>query len=68
MRPPGLTSAGGALEHRFLLLEPLGERAGADAPFGVGIAPPGAGAGAGRIDQHQIGAAGEIGEDIAARS
>ncbi len=64
MRPPGLTSAGRALEHGFLLLDALGQRARANAPFGVGIAPPGADAGAGRIDQHQIGAAGEIGQDI----
>ena len=38
------------------------ERTGPDPPLGVGIAPPGAGAGAGRVDQHEVDAAGEIGE------
>ena len=62
MRPPGFTQRGGAVEHRGLLLDALRQRAGPHAPFGVGVAPPGAGAGAGRVDQHQIDAAVEIGE------
>ena len=33
----------------------LGERAGPHAPFGIRIAPPRAGAGARRIDQHEVG-------------
>ena len=64
MRPAGLDQRHGAVEQRRLLLDPLGKRARADAPFGVGIAPPGAGAGAGRVDQHEIGAAREIGEHV----
>ena len=54
----------GAFEHGLLLLEALGERARANAPFGVRIAPPGAGAGARRVDQNEVGAAGEIGEYV----
>jgi hypothetical protein len=38
-----------AFERLVLILDALLERAGADAPFGVGIAPPGAGAGARRV-------------------
>ena len=33
----------GAFQRFVLVLDPLLERAGADAPFGVRIAPPGAG-------------------------
>ena len=50
----------GAFEHRLLLLEALVERARTNAPLGVRIAPPGADAGARRIDQDEIGSAGEI--------
>ena len=67
MRPPGLTSAAARSSTRGLLLDALLERARPHAPLGVGIAPPGAGAGAGRVDQHQVGAAGEIGEHIGRR-
>ena len=48
-----------------LVLDALLERAGADAPFGVGVAPPGAGAGAGRIDEHDVAAPRKVGEDVA---
>ncbi len=59
-----LDQAGRALQHGLLLLDALGERARANSPLGVGIAPPCAGAGARRIDQNEIGAAGEIAQDI----
>ncbi|RWV77504.1 hypothetical protein GW17_00061653, partial [Ensete ventricosum] len=62
--PAGLHETRGGVEHLVLLLDPLFERARPDAPFGVGVAPPGAGAGARRIDQHQIAARFEIGEHI----
>src|SRR5580692_4990144 len=45
-----------AFEGLVLILDALLERAGPDAPFGVGVAPPGARAGAGRVDQHEIAA------------
>src|SRR5262245_46852688 len=60
-----LHQRGGALEYRRLLFLAQRERAGAYPPLGVGIAPPGADAGAGRIDEHEIGAASEIGERVA---
>src|SRR3984957_20053720 len=47
-----------------LILDALLERAGAHAPFGVGIAPPGPGPRAGRVDQHEIAARLEVGEHI----
>ena len=53
-----------ALERLVLILDALFERAGAHAPFGVGVAPPGAGAGAGRVDQHEIAASFEVGEHV----
>ena len=65
MRPPGFTSAAARSSSPACSLMPLLERARAHAPLGVGIAPPRAGAGAGRVDQHQIGVAGEIGEHVA---
>ena len=65
MRPPGLSSADRAVEQRRLLLHADLERARAHAPLGVGIAPPGADAGAGRVDQHPVGAAVEVGEHVA---
>src|ERR1700722_5436317 len=49
-----LDEAQRAFERLVLILDALLERARPDAPFGVGIAPPGAGAGAGRIDQHEV--------------
>ena len=64
MRPPGLTSGAARSSASACSLQPLGERARPHPPFGVRIAPPGAGAGAGRIDQHEVGAAGEIGERV----
>ena len=65
MRPPGLTSGDGALERLGLLLDPHLQRAGPHPPFGVRIAPPGADAGAGRVDQHEVELAFEIGELVA---
>ena len=53
----------GAIEHLDLVLQPDLERARAHPPLGVGVAPPGAGSRAGRIDQHQIGG----GIDVAQR-
>ena len=53
MRPPGLDEAGGAVEHRRLLLAADLEAAGAQAPLGVRVAPPGAAAGAGRVDERR---------------
>jgi hypothetical protein len=53
-----------AFERFVLILDALLERAGADAPFGVRIAPPGARAGAGRVDQHQIATSLEVGEHV----
>ena len=58
--PAGLEQRHGAVEDFGLLLLPLLQRAGPHAPFGVRIAPPGAGAGAGRVDQHQVAAAWQI--------
>ena len=60
----GLHQRGGAIEQRLLLREALLQRAGAHPPFGVGIAPPGAGAGTGRVDQHKIDAAVKVGERV----
>ena len=52
-------------EHMPLLpgeaLQPIGRQP----PARFGIAAPSAGAGAGRIDQHEVGAAGEVGDRIA---
>src|SRR3984957_12342310 len=41
-----------AFERLVLILDALLERAGAYGPFGVGLSSPGAGAGAGRVDQN----------------
>ena len=68
MRPPGFSRADGAVEDRCLILHALLQRAGPDPPLGIRIAPPGAGAGAGRVDQHQIDAAREVGEFVAHRA
>ena len=65
--PARLDQRGGAIEHLDLVLQPHLERARAHPPFGVGIAPPGAGAGAGRVDQHQIGGGLDIAERIGRR-
>src|SRR4051794_22912644 len=46
----------GPSQQFVLRFDALCKRAGPDAPFGVGIAPPCAGAGARRIDQHEIAA------------
>ena len=54
----------GAVERGGLLLVAHLERAGAHPPLGVGIAPPGAGAGAGRVDQHQVGGAVAVGQQV----
>ena len=63
MRPPRLTKRN-ALSSVCTVLDALLERAGADAPLGVGVAPPGAGAGARRVDQHQIAPPVEVGEHV----
>ncbi|BAQ45288.1 conserved hypothetical protein [Methylobacterium aquaticum] len=52
------------VEHRLLLGDAGREAAGAQAPLGVRVAPPGAGAGAGRVDQHEVGAAVEVGHHV----
>ena len=59
------TSAGfderdGAIENFNLLLPTLFQSPRPHAPFGIGVATPGAGAGAGRIDQHQVHAARQV--------
>ena len=64
MRPPCLDETQRAFERLVLILDALLERAGAHTPFGVGVAPPGAGARAGRIDQHEIAASFKIGEHV----
>src|SRR5208282_1041328 len=48
----------------ILILDALIERARADAPLGVGVAPPGAGAGARRVDHDQIAPPFEVREDL----
>ena len=65
--PARLDQRRGALQHRDLVLQPHFQRAGPHPPFGVGIAPPGAGAGARRVDQHEIGGAVNIGERVGRR-
>ena len=65
MRPPGFTSAAARSSTSACSFMPLVERARPHPPLGVGIAPPGAGAGAGRVDQHEVDAAVEIGELVA---
>ena len=67
MRPPGLSKRHGAVEHLGLFFHALLKCARPHAPFGVRIAPPSAGAGAGRVDQHQVDAAGKIVELAADR-
>ena len=62
-----LYQSGRAIEHFDLVLQPHLERAGAHPPFGVGVAPPGAGAGAGRVDQHEIGRGVDVGERVVRR-
>ena len=58
MRPPDLTSGTARSSAADLVLAALLKRAGSQPPLGVRIAPPGAGAGAGRVDQHEVDAAG----------
>ena len=60
----GLDQRRRAVEQAGLILDPLLERARTHAPLGIGVAPPRSGAGAGRVDQHQIGLAVEIGERV----
>src|SRR6185369_1726092 len=55
----------GAVEDLGLLLLPLLQGAGAHAPFGIRIAPPGASAGARRVDQHKVATASKV-VDLAA--
>src|SRR5215203_1890908 len=50
----------GAVEDRVLLLAADLEAAGAQAPFRIRVAAPGARAGAGRVDEHAIHRAVEI--------
>jgi hypothetical protein len=59
-----LDEAQRAFQRFVLILDALFERPGAHAPFGVRIAAPGAGAGAGRVDQHQIAASLEVAEHV----
>src|SRR5438067_4887971 len=54
------------LQDGVLLLDPFGERSGADAPLGIGIAPPSAGTGAWRIDHDEIAAAAKVSETVTA--
>ncbi len=52
------------IENRCLLRMACGEAPGAQAPFGVGIAPPCPGAGTGRVDHDAIDQTVEIGQHI----
>ena len=54
----------GVFKRFVLILDPLLERAGTDAPFGVGVAPPGAGAGTRRVDKDEIATPFEVGEHV----
>src|SRR5262249_57047587 len=51
-----------------LFFTPQLKRSRAPSPFGVGIAAPGADTGARRVDEHEIGAVFEIGEQIFLRT
>ena len=62
--PAPLEETQRAFECLILILNALFERAGTDAPLGVGVTPPGAGAGARRVDQHQIAPPFEVAEDV----
>ena len=62
MRPPGLTSGTARSSTAACSLVRTSSAPGRTRHLASGIAPPGAGAGAGRVDQHEIDAAGEIGE------
>ena len=53
-----------AIEHVGLLLKSLLQRPGTHPPLGVGIAAPRADTGAGRVDEHEIGAVFEIDQQI----
>src|SRR6202048_3980547 len=59
-----LYQGSGAVQHLDLVLQPHLERPREYPPFGVGIAAPGAGSRAGRVDQDQIGGGPDIGERI----
>src|SRR5829696_6513888 len=56
----------GAVEDRVLLLSADLEAAGPQTPFRIRVAAPGAGAGAGRVDEHAIRRAVEIGDRVGA--
>ena len=59
-----LDQGGGAIQHFGLVLQADLQRARAHPPFGVGVAPPGAGAGAGRVDHDEVGRRPDVGERI----
>src|SRR6516165_7446478 len=54
-----------AVEDFGLLLLTLFQRARPHSPFGIGVAAPGADAGARRIDQHEVHSSGEIADFVA---
>ena len=56
-----------AVQHLDLVFQPHLERARPHPPFRIGVAPPGAGAGAGRVDQHEIGRRLDVGERVGRR-
>ncbi len=60
----GLDERGRAGERRILLFLAHDERVRPEAPLRIRRPPPGTAAGTGRIDQHEIGAAGEVGERV----
>ena len=60
----GLGKYHGPLKRGLLFLDTFGQRTGANAPLSIGVSPPSAGAGAWRIDHDEIGAAGEIGQNV----
>src|ERR1700682_6358026 len=62
--PAGLREARGLVQERRLFLYPLFERARTHAPLGVRMAAPDAGAGAGRIDEHEVDFPLEIGKNV----
>ena len=62
--PARLHHGARAIKHFDLVLQPDLQRAGPHPPFGVGIAPPGAGARTGRVDQNEIGGRLDVGERL----
>ena len=64
MRPPAFSERGGAIEQGFLLFDTLHQRSRTHAPLGVRVASPDARSGAGRVDEHKIDAAAEVGDHV----